>query len=229
MASSTDKGKLTIAAYSDAGFKSKVKSFTVSINPEEYTHNYAIKYTKSEAAGTAGEALKFNVYGGETVSFTIWFDGTGAVPGSPKSDSTSIDQQIKDFRDAVFPYDGSTHGPNYLELTWGTLLFKCVITTLDFTYTLFNPDGEPVRASCKATFRRYASVSDLEKLAANSSPDMSHLVTVKAGDTLPLLCHRIYGSSTPYTQVARVNGLSGFRALTPGTRLLFPPLRQPAR
>ena len=27
---------------------------------------------------------------------------------------------------------------------------------------------------------------------------MSHLVTVKAGDTLPLFCYRIYGTSVPY-------------------------------
>ena len=58
---------------------------------------------------------------------------------------------------------------------------------------------------------------------------MSHLVIVNPGDTLPLLCHRIYGSSTPSTEVARVNGLSGVRALTPGTLRLFPPLRQACR
>lgn len=221
--------KLTITAYSDAKFSSQVKSFEVLINPEEYSHNYAIKYTNVSAPGTNGEALQFRVYGGETIGFTIWFDGSGAVPGSAATNSTSVDGQIKDFRDAVFPYDGQTHGPNYLELKWGTLLFKCVLTGLDFTYTLFSPDGMPVRASCKATFRRYASVQDLEKLAANSSPDMSHLVTVKAGDTLPLLCSRIYGSSTHYPEVARVNGLTSFRALAPGTQLLFPPLRPAGR
>jgi len=57
---------------------------------------------------------------------------------------------------------------------------------------------------------------------------MSHLEIVNAG-TLPLLCHRIYGSSTPSTEVARVNGLSGVRALTPGTQRLFPRLRQAGR
>ena len=55
-------------------------------------------------------------------------------------------------------------------------------------------------------------------------------MTVQAGDTLPLLCHRIYGSSLFYRQVAAVNGLTDLRALAVGSRLLFPPLRTgPAR
>ncbi len=58
---------------------------------------------------------------------------------------------------------------------------------------------------------------------------MSHLITVKSGDTLPLLCHKVYGTSVHYAEVARANGLSNFRDLAPGTQLLFPPLRtQPA-
>ena len=40
----------------------------------------------------------------------------------------------------------------------------------------------------------------------------------------PLLCHRIYGDSRYYVDVARFNGLQAFRALAPGLTLHFPPL-----
>jgi LysM repeat protein len=64
-----------------------------------------------------------------------------------------------------------------------------------------------------------------EALRANrSSPDLSHKVMVKAGDTLPLLCYRIYRDSSWYRDVARINNLDDFRDLKPGTRLVFPPL-----
>ena len=64
-----------------------------------------------------------------------------------------------------------------------------------------------------------------QELAANrSSPDLSHLVEVRDGDTLPLLCDRIYGDAAYYVDVARFNGLDNFRQLTPGVRLHFPPL-----
>jgi len=49
-------------------------------------------------------------------------------------------------------------------------------------------------------------------------------VQVRDGDTLPLLCERIYGDSRYYMAVARFNGLRQFRALTPGMALHFPPL-----
>lgn len=56
------------------------------------------------------------------------------------------------------------------------------------------------------------------------SPPMTHIVTVRAGDTLPALCHRIYGDSGYYVKVAAFNNLNPLRKLKPGTQLLFPPL-----
>jgi nucleoid-associated protein YgaU len=49
-------------------------------------------------------------------------------------------------------------------------------------------------------------------------------VLAVAGDTLPLLCARIYGDSSYYTDVARFNGLADVRSLRAGQRLHFPPL-----
>ena len=47
---------------------------------------------------------------------------------------------------------------------------------------------------------------------------------VRAGDTLPLMCYRIYGSAGYYLEVAAVNGIDNFRKLEPGSRVVFPPL-----
>lgn len=55
---------------------------------------------------------------------------------------------------------------------------------------------------------------------------MSRLVTVKEGETLPYLCHKIYGDSRLVLQVARFNNLGGFRNIPAGTELLFPPLKK---
>jgi nucleoid-associated protein YgaU len=64
-----------------------------------------------------------------------------------------------------------------------------------------------------------------EQLVSNrSSPDLSHIVLVREGDTLPLLCASIYGDPSYYPDVARFNGLLEFRDLKPGAKLHFPPL-----
>ncbi len=70
----------------------------------------------------------------------------------------------------------------------------------------------------------YTRAAQIVKEAGRGSPDLTHLVTVRAGDTLPLLCERIYREPGYYLDVARINGLSAFRQLQPGSRLRFPPL-----
>ena len=218
--------KLRIVAFSDNKFTSVVGTYDVLINPDTYAHNYSIQYNDATGQGKNGTFTQFRRMGEETVSFKVTFDGTGVVPGAPaEGGSTNIKDQVDKFRTLIFKYNGEKHRPNFVLLKWGKLLFKCQLKTLGMKYTLFTPEGEPVRAEADVLFFGYTSPTDLEQEANKSSPDMSHLVTVKAGDTLPLLCYRIYGTSVPYPQVARVNGLTGFRRLEPGTELLFPPIR----
>jgi nucleoid-associated protein YgaU len=63
----------------------------------------------------------------------------------------------------------------------------------------------------------------------NASPDLTHVRVVKDGDSLPLMCYRIYGDARYYMDVARTNGLVNFRSLTPGTKLVFPPFDKQAK
>jgi LysM repeat protein len=63
------------------------------------------------------------------------------------------------------------------------------------------------------------------KVKENSSPDLTHQITVKAGDTLPMLCQKVYGDRQMFHEVARVNNLLSFRHIEPGTELIFPPIK----
>ena len=217
--------KMSIVSYSDEKFASKTGSYDLLINPDTYTHTYNIEYNNTTGQGMPSALMKFERMGEETVAFKITFDGTGVVPGTSDGTSTSIKKTIDDFRNLVFKYQGQLHEPNYLQLTWGTLAFRCRLKTLNLKYLLFTPEGEPVRAEADVLFSGHTAPAEAAKAAKTNSADLSHLVTVKAGDTLPLLCHRIYGTSVPYPQVARINGLNGFRRIEPGTELLFPPIR----
>jgi nucleoid-associated protein YgaU len=98
------------------------------------------------------------------------------------------------------------------------------MTKLKLSYTLFKPDGTPLRATAKASFTEFTNKVKLAKEETKSSPDLSHVRIVKAGDTLPLLCDEIYGSSDYCPQVAHSNNLAGFRNIQEGTLLIFPPL-----
>lgn len=197
----------------------KKNKFEVMLNPASYTHGYEICYNQKKAMGQSAPQPKFQHSGGEKVNFDIVMDGTG-VAGTGE-----VKTQVQNLNNIVYKYDGSNHQPNLVRLLWGSLIFFGRLTSMSVSYTMFKPSGEPLRAKVQLAFIGYVG-SNEEALKANrSSPDLTHLVEVKAGDTLPLLCFRIYKNSAYYLEIARINGITNFRNIRPGTRLNFPPLR----
>jgi len=220
--------KMIVTAFSDAAFNTQTGDpFTVWINPASYTHDYVISYADRQAPGSNGPSPEFNRVGQESISFDLMFDATGVIPppipGTPLP-SDGVWGLIDRFTKLVATVNGVIHRPNYIKLSWAQLQFQCVLSKMKIAYTLFKPNGTPVRAKVSVTFLSFASEKQLAAEANKGSPDLSHLVTVVAGDTLPDLCYRIYGSSLYYAEVAAFNGLKGFRRLDPGMQLVFPPL-----
>jgi len=95
---------------------------------------------------------------------------------------------------------------------------------MTLNYKLFKPDGTPIRATANCTFREIVE-ENLRVAQENSqSPDLTHIRQVKDGDTLPLMCYRIYGDSSWYLEIARVNKMKSFRELKTGDKIFFPPI-----
>jgi hypothetical protein len=178
------------------------------------------------------------------MEFEFLFDGTGVVPppselgdipligavASAFSDAGPFEvmQEVEKFNRVVLAYSGEIHRPRKVLLVWGTLELSCALVTLSYRFTLFKPDGTPLRAIASCSFREAKSDCQREQEENNSSPDLTHLREVKGGDTLPLLAHRIYNDPALYLELARVNKLIDFRRLHPGARLTFPPVgKQP--
>ncbi len=212
---------LSITAYKDKSFNSKVGTYTVMINPEKYSHTYSVDYSEKQGQGTPDATIKYHKSTPQTISFELVFDATGVVSTS----RTDLVSEVNNFKKLAYDYNGDIHSPNYLELNWGEALsFQCRLTSLAINYTLFKPDGTPLRARANVSFKEYQDPEKADSASA-TSPDLTHLVTVIAGDTLPALTYRVYGDSAYYLQVARFNQLDNFRNLTPGTQIQFPPLQ----
>lgn len=211
---------MVITAYSDDTYSSSVGTYTAYINPDQYTYNYTVTYTEQEVLGAGGQTLKFQQVEPATVTFDMYFDTTGIIPGS----SGDVNDQIADFQALTYGYNGDIHSPNYLQLVWGSMIFSGVLGSLSITYQLFSPQGIPLRAKASVTFKKTADPEEIESEEGSNSPDMTHVRLVHDGDTLPLMCHRIYGDPSLYMEVARVNGLDHFTELTTGTSIVFPPI-----
>jgi hypothetical protein len=223
---------MVLTAYTDDSFTatSQKAQITVYINPAQYSHSYSVSYNDTQAQGSSAGSPEYNKTPADIVTFQLIFDGTGVVPsplpGLVPYTQDGITTQIDGFMKLAFDYDGEIHSPNFIQLAWGTLVFNCRLSKLNITYTLFKPDGTPLRARADVTFVEYRNQQEIAKEENAQSPDLSRIVTVRGGDTLPLLCYSIYGSSVYYAEVARINGMVGFRELIPGEKILFPPLEE---
>lgn len=217
--------KLTIAGYKDEKFSSKNGDpFVVMINPSSYDHSFSITYSEEESPGKAAKTSKFKAVGPESVSLNFILDDTGAVPRNKENDGKTVTKMIKELKDVVYKYYGESHEPNFVLLKWGTLLFKSRLDSLKIDYQMFKPNGVPLRAKVTLSFKGFVDPAKESQLANRSSPDLTHIVTIKEGDSLPFLCNKIYKNSKYYLKVAEINNLVNIRRLKVGSQIIFPPL-----
>ncbi|NJL14406.1 MAG: peptidoglycan-binding protein [Microscillaceae bacterium] len=193
--------------------------FTALVNPASMNYTVNIVFAEQNAPGTDGSPAVYSHTQPESLSFSLDLDGTGVIDPSAKP----VPEQIEQFKKVTLQYQRDQHKPNDVTISWGTLAFDCMLRSLDINYTMFKPDGTPLRAKLNVSFVGTLQPRETEAAQAES-PDLTHRVLVKAGDSLPLLCQRIYGDSRFYLEIARLNGLVNFRNLQPGQELEFPPI-----
>lgn len=220
--------KLIIEAFRKENFKDSAGKMTVQFNPAKVSVSWGTSQKKrtffrynpelQKAVGGSYFSKKVNEFAPGTANFDLIFDNTLSTVGQP------VQNQINQLSKLCLVPDSEVHGTNYLILTWGKFNFRCQMTGLTVDYVLFMPDGTPLRAEVKCTFTEFRDALTKARAIGYRSPDMTRVVTVREGDTLPLLCWRHYGSERYYLQVARANNLTSPSRLHPGQRITFPPL-----
>jgi hypothetical protein len=201
--------------------------FEALINPETYTLEYKVKTADGQGQGTSGAQTKFEYTLPEELGFDFLFDNTGLIDGKPAPDG--VFEAVNSFRALLTGYQGSSHEPFHLKLVWGNLVFKGRAIEVGITYKLFNPDGQPIRAVVRAKFKGSVEEKKRASREDRQSADLTHVRTVKPGDTLPFMCYEVYGDPRHYLLVAGANRLDDFRGLATGQELRFPPLPVEAR
>lgn len=216
--------KLYILSYSDPDYTNiAAPPFFALINPETYTYKYKIEFCETQGQGSSGVALKFNKMPPQEFNFDFLFDSTGTITNI-LTPPLPVPDQLDLFRHQILQYQGEIHRPYYLKIHWGTLLFKGVLTAMDIEFRLFKPDGTPIRAVAKCSFK--GTIEENLRVAMENplSPDITHERTVTAADKLPLMTKKIYNDQKYYIDVAAHNQLDGFRNIQTGSKLFFPPV-----
>lgn len=220
------------------------KSVDCMFNPKEYTFSKQNSWTPNKAKGKNLAQFEFGSGQPATLTMQLFFDtytnikSDSASNGSPKDVRKEYTQAIWEMMQ-VDPNLGSISSassgssgpakhkkgrPPIVIFHWGTTWsFKAVITNLKERFTLFLPDGTPVRSTMDITFQQVQDKDDHPPTNPTSGGTGGERVwKVNEGDTLAWIAYKEYGDSHLWRVIADANRLTRVRQLAPGTTLEIP-------
>lgn len=74
--------KMSLTAYGNESFGSKLASMDVLVNPDSYKITKNVSHSKNRQQRSSRVGQPFENYGRENLSFSILLDGTGVLPGT---------------------------------------------------------------------------------------------------------------------------------------------------
>ncbi len=203
----------------------------VMFNPAEYTVNRDINYAQTAIPGLSAPILQFVNGNAQTLEMELFLDTLEAhrvadrVQNRAQEDVRRLTRRITD----LMTIDRTTHAPPVLLFTWGSLSFTCVLSRASQRFTMFRPDGIPVRATLQVTFTEFRNVDLEAKEIKRETADYSKIYVVVQGDTLSGIATRLYQNPKLWRPIALRNRIDNPRELVVGTRLMVPqlPFRDP--
>jgi len=144
----------------------------------------------------------------------------------------SVREAYIDELEALADYDPETHHPRAIVFVFGEFsqrtrhknVYVFLLSSLTVDYTMFLPDGTPVRAKVSLCLEQMLPSELEERHAPKESPDHAKLYTVQRGDTLAGIAAHAYGDAREWRRIADTNHIDDPMTLRPGRKLLLPPI-----
>jgi hypothetical protein len=212
----------------------------VNYNPTEYTLSKGAQLAEIAIPGLDSPLLQFVRGQTETLSLDLFFDTTEAGMDDTAISVTKVTDQFYQ----LVKIDGTTHAPPICFFSWGVQFpgqrpyasmglgtgsqqrhgFKCVVESVRQRYTLFSPQGIPLRATLTVSLKEYKTLAEQIAEINAQSADHSHTHLVQTGETLSQISSSVYNDPTQWRAIANRNNLLDPLNLQPGQILEIPPL-----
>lgn len=216
---------MSITSYTDENFSSESHpTLALPVNPAKVKLTKGIRYAEDKQLGSLNGSNAYVRYRPETFYFECLFDMTNTMEDN--DEKLPVHDMVSALEQRLYDYNTEAHRPSFIKVEYGEITFFGQLKTLETEYTLFAPNGIPLRAELKVTLTGYCSQQEEKSRFSKRSPDVSRLITLKEGQTLAALCYEIYGNALLVEQVARFNNLNGYRKIPAGTEILFPMLKK---
>jgi nucleoid-associated protein YgaU len=202
--------------------------------PAELAFSKAAQFADVAIPGLEQPLIQFVRGDAETLNLELFFDSTEAGTGPA---AVAVTQKVEEFHKLV-QIKGDLHTPPLVKVSWGddfpgTAMgatetagetFTAVVLSVARRFTLFSPDGKPLRATVSVALKHYATVAEQVAAINYQSADHTRLHVVADGETLPLIAHDAYADARKWRVIADHNRLAEVRDLAPGLLLELPPM-----
>lgn len=197
------------------------EEFSVLFNPTEYSIDGASKWTEQEKRGQKPE-LQYTGGDRKKLTMELFFDTYEA-----QSDVREHTVRIGN----LLVFNKEKHRPPKVTISWGQAApggafaefpFTGVLESLKQQFTLFLPDGTPVRAKLAVVFLQFTLTEQELKKNEGHSADKTKTYRVKQGDTVSGIASLFYKDPAQWRHIALANDLDDPSRLEAGQILTIP-------
>ncbi|WP_274919554.1 CIS tube protein [Streptomyces sp. WZ-12] len=202
-----------------------IKDIEFNFNPTQLSTGGSARLARTPArAAQAAARAEFIGAQPRTLSFDARFR---AIDASAKFYvQEKVDELLNCCRPTQKSIDAQRPSPPWVRLEWGGSQagrFNGCITDVNAIYTAFLLSGEPVQATCSISIEEIGGEIQRQNPTSGSFDALTQHRFI-AGESLPLISWRYYGSPDHWRRIATINGIDDVAALAPGTVLTIPAL-----
>jgi hypothetical protein len=191
----------------------------VLFNPTNYSLDKTNTLTETRSQGSSSPITSFSQGNARVLSLELFCD------------TYELRLDVRTFTDEIYrllAIDPGEHRPPLCRFVWGKFVFRCMVERVAGRFTLFLPDGTPVRATLTVTFKEYRDPRLEASDPHRESADHTKTRAVKRGETLASIAAEEYGDPGAWRPIAVANGIDNPRRLVAAQVLVIPPLPERA-
>ncbi len=198
-------------------------------NPKELSVEKSNQFAEVNIPGLPSPIYQFVRGNARSVTMDLFFDTyeegidvrlfTDRITGW---DAGSMFSKLPGVAKGLMDIDSELHAPPICLFIWGAFIFQCIIERVSKRFTMFLPEGIPVRATLSVTLKEYREVEVQVKDIDLLSSDLTKRWVVTQGDSLWSIAAKEYGEPADWRLIAEANEIDNPRILNPGQELVIP-------
>jgi hypothetical protein len=219
----------------------KLDEYVVQYNPTELTFDKQAQIAEITIPGLDAPIQQFIRGNAEKLTLELFCDttddGMGVGARSVTEETDKFYQLVK-----ILP---NRHAPPIVTFSWGKKFpgnslgeawasqrrksFTGVAESVRQKFTMFSPEGVPLRANVTLVLREYRTIETQLQEINPMSPDRTHGHVLTVGETLSAVAARYYDRPGEWRRIAEDNDIEDPRRLQPGQVLRVPRIAQRTR